>query len=75
MTLPKAEDILIAKMNEIQGELSGILWASTAREAMKEYARQVLDYSTEKAKEQNQYNPFGGINQCVESILKIKDEL
>ena len=72
MTLPNIEDILTSKMNQMQGKLSGVLLASTAKEAMKEYARQVLDYVEEEVSDQLPYTGAYGVQR---TILKIKDEL
>jgi hypothetical protein len=67
MTLPTAEDVLLTHVDLIDNGVKK--WVT---KAMKEYARQVLDYAAE----------VDNLPECtkvnyvrVSSILKIKDEL
>jgi len=66
MTLPKAEDIL---------NRDYISTKENAIKAMKEYARQVLDYAAEKLIQDDQKKGILIIGEAQQSILKIKNEL
>jgi hypothetical protein len=77
MNLPNAQDILKVWPNskELFGN-DGSIRSNVIIQAMKEYARQVLDYAAEKAEMKVKGNGF--LQQYKvdkQSILKIKDEL
>ncbi len=85
MTLPNTREIIVKTTGAVFARQEIDAWEPMLTKAMKEYARQVLDYAAEKATTTIVIEPndqpsssFGDDIAYVvdkQSILKIKDEL